>query len=385
MGLLGVVLWWWALGADVLRFLTDLNVPAPAWAVTGILIWVAAQPFRNVGWVFLERAFGSLGTVWFFVQTCSERFRQAVENPLTQAMSPAGYAWGLVGLSFHVPIAVLEEYESRFGSVGKLCLKWTDAYHYTACVFSPDVLQTSWSWSCMGAKGYVDASKAAAGRTGDFVFGIYLLITLAILLVVYVPCIPYDLLEGVLQGWKGVALVLLAWNCWFGFESCGLCVSAVIVGLGLYNHLMRLLDARLSKARVMPNQVADRGWSRLRARMEARGEIERSDVERLERAMLTPPAEETEKELAPDHRADSVPVACAVNPEDEVTVAASGDRPVSDDGEEARRGRRVTVGENCHGPPPDFGLTMLADCMSRMLAVELQRRVSDGGPPAFRA
>jgi hypothetical protein len=45
----------------------------------------------------------------------------------------------------------------------------------------------------------------------------------------------------------------------------------------------------------------------------------------------------------------------------------------------------VTVGENCHGPPPDFGLTMLADCMSRMLAVELQRRVSDGGPPAFRA
>jgi hypothetical protein len=171
MDLVGFVLSWWTLGVGVFRFLMDLNVPAPAWAVTGILIWVATSPFRGVGTVFARRVLCAGETPWFFVRTCAARFRIAARSPKTQIMSPTEYAWALMGLSFLVPIAVLEEYEEKFGSVGKLCLKWTDAYHYTACIFTPDAAQSSWDWSCVGTKSWVDASKTVDGRTGDFAFG----------------------------------------------------------------------------------------------------------------------------------------------------------------------------------------------------------------------
>jgi hypothetical protein len=70
--------------------------------------------------------------------------------------------------------------------------------------------------------------------------------------------------------------------------------------------------------------------------------------------------------------------------EDAAQMEVGGDRPVCGDEEEDRRGRRVTVGENCHGPPPADGLTVLADCLTKMLAAEIHHRVPDSGPQAFR-
>jgi hypothetical protein len=235
MGFVGLVLWWWALGVDGLEVLTALDVPAPVWAVTGILMWIATSPFRGVAIVFVKRALSAGKTLWFFARTCAERYRQAARIPVTQAMSPGAYAWGLVGLSFHMPAAVLRDYSSKFGSVGLLCLKWIDAYHYTLCGFAPDAVQTSWDWSCVGTKSCVDAAKTVAGRTGDFLFGVYLVLGLLISLGIYVPRILYDLVEGVRQGWKGVAVVLTAWNAWTGFTGFGVPVSCVIIGLGCYS------------------------------------------------------------------------------------------------------------------------------------------------------
>jgi hypothetical protein len=60
---------------------------------------------------------------------------------------------------------------------------------------------------------------------------------------------------------------------------------------------------------------------------------------------------------------------------------------VYDDGGSARRsagGRPVGDEENCHGPPPDHGFTVLADCLTKVLAAEMHRRVPDSGPQAFR-
>jgi len=168
---------------------------------------------------------------------------------------------------------------------------------------------------------------------------------------------------------------------WFGVP-----VACAIIVLSCYSYRLRLLDARLSEAEAKPDQVVDRGWSKLKARTEARVEVKRSDVERLEQAVLPPPVDvQTTVDLDVEV-AGGVPDECmAVDFEDAGQLGVGGDRPVFDGDEAAPRGRRVTVGENCHGPPPVDGFTVLADCLTTLLAAEMHRRVPDSGPQAFRA
>ncbi|KAI9983803.1 hypothetical protein PInf_007878 [Phytophthora infestans] len=70
-------------------------------------------------------------------------------------LSTPKYARDMIGLMFLIPIAVLNEYKSRFGIVGKLCVKWGEAYF---CVCTPDAMQLVLTSSCRHTRGYVEAS-----------------------------------------------------------------------------------------------------------------------------------------------------------------------------------------------------------------------------------
>ncbi|EEY67209.1 uncharacterized protein PITG_04161 [Phytophthora infestans T30-4] len=48
------------------------------------------------------------------------------------------HACALMKLLFLVSIAVLEDYEYRFGITGRMCLKYFDAFHHSGCPCVPD-------------------------------------------------------------------------------------------------------------------------------------------------------------------------------------------------------------------------------------------------------
>ncbi|KAG1691725.1 hypothetical protein DVH05_026735 [Phytophthora capsici] len=45
--------------------------------------------------------------------------------------------------------------------------------------------------------------------------------------------------------------------------------------------------------------------------------------------------------------------------------------------ENARRGRRATVGENCHGPQLDDGLALMVECIHKFCLLQSQRAPSE--------
>ncbi|ETP09540.1 hypothetical protein F441_14592, partial [Phytophthora nicotianae CJ01A1] len=91
-------------------------------AVAGIVVWVVTTPLRNVSWAFLDNVVDNSRAVYFFAYTCGDRYLEAARKANALSLPPLEYACALISLAFPIPIAVLQDYEARFGITGRLCL-----------------------------------------------------------------------------------------------------------------------------------------------------------------------------------------------------------------------------------------------------------------------
>ncbi|ETP27681.1 hypothetical protein F442_23043, partial [Phytophthora nicotianae P10297] len=91
-------------------------------AVAGIVVWQVTTLLRNVSWAFLDSVVDNGRAVYFFAYTCCDRYLEAARNANALALPPLEYACALISLAFLIPIAVLQNYEARFGITGRLCL-----------------------------------------------------------------------------------------------------------------------------------------------------------------------------------------------------------------------------------------------------------------------
>ncbi|ETO84002.1 hypothetical protein F444_02056, partial [Phytophthora nicotianae P1976] len=178
-------------------------------AVAGIMVWVVTTPLRNVSWAFLDNVVDNGRAVYFFAYTCGDRYLEAAQNANALSLPPLEYACALISLVFLIPIAVRQDYEARFGITGRLCLRWCEAFHHSCCLFIPDAVQLLWVSTCKYARATEEATVAVIERTGDFFMGIYLAASLLISLLVYLPQLVYESVEGILGGTLGVVLVVL--------------------------------------------------------------------------------------------------------------------------------------------------------------------------------
>ncbi|ETP28391.1 hypothetical protein F442_22315 [Phytophthora nicotianae P10297] len=299
-------------------------------AIAGIAVWVVTTPLRNV----------------------SDRYLEAARNANALALPPLEYACALISLAFLIPIAVLQDYEARFGITGRLCLRWCEAFHHSCCLFVPDAAQLLWVSTCTYARATGEATAAVIERTGDFLMGIYLAVSLLLSLLVYLPRLVYESVEGVLGGPLGVLVVFMV-DVYFEFarESCYWSASVLMVGC--YSHGMHYYWACRPCRRTGLGSHAKRGWGGLAGRIGRREERERASLERLRGTLKkgTPPCG------LPEVIADKT-----VRPAVEGTT---------------RRGRRGSVGENCHGLQLDGGLAILADCIQKVCSLQGQQATSN--------
>ncbi|ETL77993.1 hypothetical protein L917_21133 [Phytophthora nicotianae] len=190
--------------------------------VAGIIVWVVTTPLRNVSSAFLDSVVDSGRAVYFFAYTCGDRYLEAARNANALALPPLEYACALISLAFLVFITVLQDYESRFGITGRLCLRWCEAFHHSCCLFVPDAVQLLWVSTCKYARATGEATVAVIERTGDFLTGVYLAVTLLLTMLVYLPRLMFERVEGVLGGPIGVILAMFVVDVHFEFtrESC---------------------------------------------------------------------------------------------------------------------------------------------------------------------
>ncbi|ETN11634.1 hypothetical protein PPTG_10472 [Phytophthora nicotianae INRA-310] len=191
-------------------------------AVAGIIVWVVTTPLRNVSSAFLDSVVDSGRAVYFFAYTCGDRYLEAARNANALALPPLEYACALISLAFLVFITVLQDYESRFGITGRLCLRWCEAFHHSCCLFVPDAVQLLWVSTCKYARATGEATVAVIERTGDILTGVYLAVTLLLTMLVYLPRLVFERVEGVLGGPIGVVLAVFVVDVHFEFtrESC---------------------------------------------------------------------------------------------------------------------------------------------------------------------
>ncbi|ETM55724.1 hypothetical protein L914_01104 [Phytophthora nicotianae] len=201
----------------------------------------------------------------------------------------------------------------RFGITGRLCLRWCETFHHSRCMFVPDAIQLLWVLTCKYARATGEAAMAVIERTGHFLVGTYLTAARLQSMLVYLPRLVYESVEGVLGGWIGVAFVTFVVDVYLEFtvESCY--------------------------------------WRRFE-------EMERASLERLHGVKAKGTPTEAQAASATSNRTPKggVPEVSA-----DKTV-----RPSS--GGAARRGRRGLVGENCHGLQLDGGLAILVDCIQKV-------------------
>ncbi|KAG2790220.1 hypothetical protein PC129_g11581 [Phytophthora cactorum] len=326
-------------------------------AVAGIFVWVITTPLRNVSWAFLGSVPDGGHAVYFFWYTCGDHYLGAARSPQALALPPVDYACALVTLAFLIPIAVLRDYETR---TGRLCLKWCEAFHHSCCLFVPDAIQLLWVSSCKYARATGEAVVAVIDRTGDFIVGTYLLASLLLSILIYLPRLVYESVEGVLCGWMGVGLIVLIVDVYLDFTIACCYWNAAVLLVGCYSHLMQCYEKSHSSVASKPGQATRRGWEGLAGCIGRREERERASVDRL-RGMREDGTSAEAKIASPASvgmHQDRVPAATA-----EGTV-----RPAADDA--ARRGRRASVGENCHGPQLDGGLEILADCIQKVCSLQ---------------
>ncbi|KAG2780998.1 hypothetical protein PC129_g14221 [Phytophthora cactorum] len=186
-------------------------------AVTGIVVWVITTPLRSVSGAFLDSVSDGGHAVYFFWYPCGDRYFEAARSAQSLALPLVKYACALVTLTFLIPIAVLRDYETRFGITGRLYLKWCEALHHSCCLFVPDVIQLLWVSSCKYARATGEAVVAVTDRTGDFIVGAYILASLLLSILIYLPRLVYESVEGILCGWMGVVLIVLIVDVYLDF------------------------------------------------------------------------------------------------------------------------------------------------------------------------
>ncbi|ETO58381.1 hypothetical protein F444_23243 [Phytophthora nicotianae P1976] len=304
-------------------------------AVAGIVVWVVTTPLRNVSWAFLDSVVDCGSAVYFFAYSCGDRYLEAARNANALALPSLEYACALISLAFLIPIAVLQDYESRFGITGRLCLRWCEAFHHSCCLFVPDAVQLLWVSTCRYARATGEATVAVIERTGDFLMGVYLAVSLLLSMLVYLPRLVYESVEGVLRGPLGVVLAVFVVDVYFEKTGSGSNVK--------------------------------QGWDGLAGRIGRREEREHASLKRLRGVQRKGTPTETP---AASVKSDGTPTGGVPEVAADRTV-----RPASDGS--ARRGRRESVGENCHGLQLDGGLAILADCIQKVCSLQGQRATSN--------
>ncbi|ETI47741.1 hypothetical protein F443_08101 [Phytophthora nicotianae P1569] len=336
-------------------------------AVAGIVVWVVTTPLRNVSWAFLDSVVDCGSAVYFFAYSCGDRYLEAARNANALALPSLEYACALISLAFLIPIAVLQDYESRFGITGRLCLRWCEAFHHSCCLFVPDAVQLLWVSTCRYARATGEATVAVIERTGDFLMGVYLAVTLLLSMLVYLPRLVYESVEGVLRGPLGVVLAVFVVDVYFEFilESCYW--SAAVLVVGCYSHGLHYYWACRPYRKTGSGSNVKQGWDGLAGRIGRREERERASLKRLRGVQRKGTPTETP---AASVKSDGTPTGGVPEVAADRTV-----RPASDGS--ARRGRRESVGENCHGLQLDGGLAILADCIQKVCSLQGQRATSN--------
>ncbi|EGZ10449.1 hypothetical protein PHYSODRAFT_347495 [Phytophthora sojae] len=366
----------WPLAVTILADVRDYfekGVHPMVWAALGVAAWHVITPVLNVLWVFGASVRETGLVLYFFGFTCVDRYMSAIRSSRVPGLEASEYAWAALSLLVVVPIAVLREHEQLFGMVGEMWHAWCVAIHQTVFLFLPDagqlMLQAARRYAC--ALG--EAAVAMAGRVSDGVYGVYVQIALCVSVVAHAPRIAYDVLEGLLHGSTGVAVVLGVWNAWCGFSLVTTRVSGVLLLCGLYSHLVRRCHGRVpTKA---PKKVARSGLGALRERKDARERAEKASLNKLRGVR---------------RRSAVVPSKPVTNgPEVAVVVdEADGQGPTcpatatSEDKGEAGRGRQPEVGESCHGsrlrPQLTAFLTMLEGALEQEEARLQEEQGQDG-------
>ncbi|EGZ29598.1 hypothetical protein PHYSODRAFT_323102 [Phytophthora sojae] len=236
-------------------------------------------------------------------------------------------------------MVVLEPRGEHKDGLGRLLYKWLDAYHALWCVFLPDVLELGgestvkyWRGSRAECRRSVDRA-CCVGRV------LWAFLTLATYAVFYTVIYVYDLVEKACQGAVGVGVLLLTLN--YILADGGLTAdgglspdavvmqwSCVVATTGVASHLLKCYEAASgvrSPAKMAEESYADR----LR------------DIEELQQA---------ERLSEAFWRSDG----CVGKPKPVRTLsglraeqrALRAKMKADKEEEDARRGRRVSVGED---------------------------------------
>ncbi|EGZ13910.1 hypothetical protein PHYSODRAFT_335615 [Phytophthora sojae] len=141
-----------------------------------------------------------------------ERYRRFVNGPAVEDRPAAERRWKAFEAIWATPMIVLEARGEHTEGLGRLLHKWLEAYHALWCVFLPDVLELS----CKSTAKYWKGSKAECRRTVDRAScvcrGFWAFVSLLAYALFYTVVFVYDFVERVCQGTVGVAVLLLTLN-----------------------------------------------------------------------------------------------------------------------------------------------------------------------------
>ncbi|ETL86493.1 hypothetical protein L917_14074, partial [Phytophthora nicotianae] len=151
----------------------------------------------------------------------------------------------------------------------------------------------------------------------------------------------------------------------FARESCYWSLTVLVVGC--YSHGLRYYWKCRPCKRTGLGSNAKQGWNGLAGRIGRREERERASLERLRGTLKKETPRETRDEGA---KPDGTPTGGVpeVITDNTVRPAVEGT---------TRRGRRGSVGENCHGLQLEGGLAILADYIQKVCSIQGQRATSD--------
>ncbi|ETO75171.1 hypothetical protein F444_09198 [Phytophthora nicotianae P1976] len=186
--------------------------------------------------------------------------------------------------------------------------------------------------------------------------GVYLAVTLLLFMLVNLRRLMYESVEGVLGGPIGVVFAVFVADVYFEFtrDSCYWSVAVLVVGCyvvewGSQNRVAIHSDTQC------PGLPTDGGGRR--------EESKRASLARLRGVQVKGTPTVTQ---AATVKSDGTPTGGVPDVAVDKTV-----RPSS--GGAARRGRRGSVGENCHGQQLDGGLAILAGCILEVYSLQGQR------------
>ncbi|GMF22233.1 unnamed protein product [Phytophthora fragariaefolia] len=299
-------------------------ITSPLWGITG----------RLIGTVF-----GFIFKWTTLLKVCVRRYPRFVNGPSVLGRPSAERRWKAFEALWATPMVVLAARGEHEKGLGRLMYKWLEAYHALWCVFLPDVVELSYKSTVK----YWLGSRAECRRTADRARcvgrGLWAFLSLSAYAMFYTVVYVYDLVEAVCQGAVGVGLLLLAMNYMFaggGVTTDGglspdadvIQGSCVVMAIGVASRLLKRYE--VSSGGRSPIKMAEdcyADWSR--------------DIEELQQA---------ERLREAFWRADG----CVGKPKPVRTLsglraqqrALRAKMKASKEEEAARRGRRVSVGED---------------------------------------